>query len=191
MKIGVLALQGAFAEHLHCLRRCGAQAVEVRRPEQLADLDGLILPGGESTTMDKLLRRYALDMAISDFPKPLWGTCAGMIVLAQEIVGGLPDQRGLARIALRVHRNAIGRQKESFRASLAVRGWEQPLEAVFIRAPLAQSLSPEVEVLASYQGRIAAARQGQVWVTAFHPELSDDLRFHRHFLQECQLLCHN
>jgi 5'-phosphate synthase pdxT subunit len=190
-KIGVLALQGAFREHLHCLQRCGAQVVEVRRPEQLEGLDGLILPGGESTTIDKLLRRYALDIAIRGFPKPIWGTCAGMIMLSREIVGGLPDQVGLDRIDLRVYRNAIGRQKESFTAQLQVVGLDSPLPAVFIRAPLAEAITDQVEILATFQGKIAAARQGNIWVTAFHPELGPDLRLHQSFLKECQVRCNN
>lgn len=188
MKIGVLALQGAFAEHQQMLARCGVEAPQVRLPEQLAELDGLILPGGESTTIGKLLRRYGFVQPLQSFAregKGLWGTCAGMIVLAREVVDGLPDQLHLDLLDLRVTRNAFGRQVDSFQTplELPILGSE-PFPAVFIRAPLAQPLG-EVEVLASYQGQVVAARQGSVMATSFHPELSPDPRLHQWFCQQC------
>lgn len=185
VKIGVLALQGAFHEHCVCLKRCGAKVVEVRLPEDLEGLDGLILPGGESTTIGKLLRRYGFELPLKRFQKPIWGTCAGMILLSREICGGLPDQLALDRIDLRVTRNAFGRQADSFTAPLELSNLEEPIPAVFIRAPLAEPLSDRVEVLASVNGRVAAARQDNIWVSSFHPELSGDLRLHRAFVSNC------
>ena len=185
VKIGVLALQGAFREHCDYLRRCGAKVVEVRLPEELEELDGLILPGGESTTMGKLLRRYGFEQPLKEFRKPIWGTCAGMILLSREICGGLPDQLALDRIDLRVTRNAFGRQAESFTAPLELSNLDEPIAAVFIRAPLAEPLSDRVEVLAQVNGQVAAARQNNIWVSSFHPELSGDLRMHRAFLDTC------
>ena len=184
-RIGVLALQGAFAEHRNCLEQCGAEAVEVRLPQQLEGLDGLILPGGESTTIGKLLRRYGFEQQLRDFDRPIWGTCAGMILLAQEVVNGLPDQLVLGRIDLRVTRNAFGRQVDSFTTLLQLTTLQDPIPAVFIRAPLAESLSDRVEVLARCHGQVAAARQGNVWVSSFHPELSGDLRLHSAFVANC------
>lgn len=188
-KIGVLALQGAFAEHRACLEACGAKVVEVRLPSDLEGLDGLILPGGESTTIGKLLRRYGFEEPLRRFDRPLWGTCAGMILLAREVVNGLPDQLALGRIDLRVTRNAFGRQVDSFTAPLSVSLLDDPMPAVFIRAPLAEPLSQEVEVLASYRGQVAAARQDRVWVSSFHPELSGDLRLHQAFVEACSTGC--
>ncbi len=184
--IGVLALQGAFAEHEDYLRRAGALPVEVRLPEQLDALDGLILPGGESTTIGKLLRRFGFEEPLRRFDRPIWGTCAGMILLSQEICGGLPDQLALNRIDLRVTRNAFGRQAESFTAPLDFSDLEEPVPAVFIRAPLAEPLSDRVQVLAEVDGQVAAARQENVWVSSFHPELSGDLRLHRAFVTSCR-----
>jgi 5'-phosphate synthase pdxT subunit len=181
----VLALQGAFAEHRRCLERCGAEVVEVRLPQDLAGLDGLILPGGESTTIGKLLRRYHFEEPLRQFSKPIWGTCAGMILLAKEVVNGLPDQFKLDRIDLRVTRNALGRQVDSFTTSLPVSTLAEPFPAVFIRAPLAEPLSPKVEVWARYQGQVAAARQDNIWVSSFHPELSDNLTMHQSFVACC------
>jgi 5'-phosphate synthase pdxT subunit len=185
VKIGVLALQGAFAEHSQYLQRCGAEVVEVRLPVHLDGLDGLILPGGESTTIGKLLRRYQFEEPLRQFSRPIWGTCAGMILLAHEVVNGLPDQLVLQRIDLRVTRNAFGRQVDSFTADLEVSNLSQPLPAVFIRAPLAEPLNDLVEVMARYRGQVAAARQGNIWVSSFHPELSGDLRMHQAFVDCC------
>lgn len=185
VKIGVLALQGAFAEHRLYLERCGAEVVEVRLSHQLDGLDGLILPGGESTTIGKLLRRYGFEQPLRRFDRPIWGTCAGMILLAREVVDGLPDQLVLDRIDLRVTRNAFGRQVDSFSESLPYQDLQEPVPAVFIRAPLAEALSDRVEVLARCRGRVAAARQNNVWVSSFHPELSGDLRLHQAFVDCC------
>lgn len=184
--IGVLALQGAFVEHEDYLRRAGALPVEVRLPEQLEQLDGLVLPGGESTTIGKLLRRFGFEEPLRRFDRPIWGTCAGMILLSKEILGGLPDQLALDRIDLRVTRNAFGRQADSFTSSLELSNLEEPIPAVFIRAPLAEPLSGRVEVLAQVDGQVAAARQNNVWVSSFHPELSGDLRLHKAFVESCR-----
>ncbi len=184
--IGVLALQGAFVEHEDYLRRAGALPVEVRLPEQLEQLDGLVLPGGESTTIGKLLRRFGFEEPLRRFDRPIWGTCAGMILLSKEILGGLPDQLALDRIDLRVTRNAFGRQADSFTSSLELSNLEEPIPAVFIRAPLAEPLSDRVEVLAEVDGQVAAARQDNIWVSSFHPELSGDLRLHKAFVETCR-----
>jgi 5'-phosphate synthase pdxT subunit len=186
MRIGVLALQGAFIEHEKMLDRLGAQPVEVRLPEQLAGLDGLIIPGGESTTIGKLATDFGLMEPLRHFAaqRPTWGTCAGLIFLARD--AGRPQPLlGLMDVA--VARNAFGRQVESFEADLKVPVLgEPPFPAVFIRAPLIERVGPEVEVLARLaDGRIVAARQGRWMVTAFHPELTDDDRFHRLFLKSC------
>jgi 5'-phosphate synthase pdxT subunit len=188
MKIGVLALQGAFVEHEKVLRRLGAEAVEVRLPAQLAGLDGLIIPGGESTTIGKLAVTYGLMDPLRDFAagKAMWGTCAGMIFMAKEI---FHDQPLLGVMDIAVRRNAFGRQIDSFEADLVVPaledGVERPFPAVFIRAPKLVSADEAAgaEVIARLEdGSAVAARQGRWLVTAFHPELSDDDRFHRYFL---------
>lgn len=188
MKIGVLALQGAFIEHIHILRRLGVEAVEVRLPEQLADLDGLIIPGGESTTIGKLAVTYGLMAPLREFAaeKAVWGTCAGMIFMAKEIA---EDQPLLGVMDIVVRRNAFGRQIDSFEADLGVSaldgGSDDPFPAVFIRAPVLVNGDDGsgVEVIARLDdGTAVAARQGRWLVTAFHPELSDDDRFHRYFL---------
>jgi pyridoxal 5'-phosphate synthase pdxT subunit len=173
MKIGVLAVQGNFREHAAMLRRLGAEAVEVRKPEQLAGLDGLVLPGGESTTFVRLMRLYGLDEAVRRFGGPILGTCAGMIVL---------DRNHLGLVDLEVERNAWGRQVHSFEADLQVEGDEVPLRGVFIRAPWIEEAGPEVEILAEHEGHPVLARQGRVLVAAFHPELTDDTRVHEMFL---------
>ncbi|MHB8618246.1 MAG: pyridoxal 5'-phosphate synthase glutaminase subunit PdxT [Chloroflexota bacterium] len=184
-KIGVLAVQGAFAEHLAVLRRLGVQAVEVRLPEQLRDLDGLIIPGGESTTIGKLMEQYGLERpvkAMAEGGKAIWGTCAGMIMLARRIEDS--DQPRLAVMDIAVSRNAFGRQVDSFEQALDVPVLgPDPFHAVFIRAPLLTEAGPDVDVLARLpDGRVVAARQGHLLVTAFHPELTRDTRFHEHFL---------
>jgi pyridoxal 5'-phosphate synthase pdxT subunit len=185
-RVGVLALQGAFAEHAAHLRATGSQAVEVRLPVDLHGLDGLILPGGESTTMGKLLRRFELLEPLRALSIPVWGTCAGMILLAREVVNGLPDQPLLHLMDLRVQRNAFGRQVDSFVTALDIPLLgSEPLPAVFIRAPLAEPLGPDVEVLARHEGRVVAARQGRFLATSFHPELSNDTRLHRWFGEQC------
>jgi 5'-phosphate synthase pdxT subunit len=186
MKIGVLALQGAFAEHIAVLKKLKVEAIPVRLPQQLEGLDGLIIPGGESTTITKLMVHYKLKHKIIELAKnnfPIFGTCAGMIVLARELSssGGV-EPAGVMDI--KVNRNAFGRQVDSFETeiSIPVLG-EKPLTGVFIRAPLIESVGKEAEVLARLDdGTIVAARQGKLLVCSFHPELTDDTRFHHYFL---------
>jgi pyridoxal 5'-phosphate synthase pdxT subunit len=173
-RIGVLAVQGNFREHAAMLRRLGADAVEVRKPEQLDDLDGLVIPGGESTTFMRLMRLYGLDEAVRRFSGPIFGTCAGMIVL---------DRNHLGLVDLEVARNAWGRQVHSFEADLDVAGETEPVRGIFIRAPWIENAGEDVEVLAEHAGRPVLARQGRVLVAAFHPELTDDTRLHERFLQ--------
>jgi len=189
--IGVLAVQGDFAEHVAVLRRADPAVVvrEVRTPKDLAGLDGLIVPGGESTTMGKLLVAYGLEEPIKSAAQaglPVWGTCAGMILLAREIIGGAPDGR-IGLMDLTVQRNAFGRQIDSFETDLAFKGLEHPIHAVFIRAPLVERVGPEAEALATLpDGRVVAARQGHLLATAFHPELTPDPSLHALFIQSCQ-----
>jgi 5'-phosphate synthase pdxT subunit len=193
MKIGVLALQGDFAEHIQILKSLGVQAVEVRKPEQLQDLDGLIIPGGESTTVGKLATEYRLMgpmREMSQSGKPVWGTCAGMIFLAKE--AGRP-QPLLGVMDIGVRRNAFGRQVQSFEQDLdvpelaKVENGKQPnrhFHAIFIRAPLIESVGKGVKVLARLEdGTVVAARQGNLLATSFHPELTKDTRFHKYFLE--------
>lgn len=188
MKVGVLALQGAFIEHEHRLQALGAEAVEVRLPHDLEALDALIIPGGESTTIGKLATTYGLIEPLRQFAsdKPTWGTCAGMIFLARDI--GIDRQPVLGLMDIRVNRNAFGRQVHSFEADLSITGLEGgPFHAVFIRAPVVTDVldgaNPPVQVLARLSDdRIVAVRQGHLLATAFHPELTDDLRLHSSFL---------
>ena len=183
MKIGVLALQGAFIEHIKMLRQLGFEAVEVRLPHQLDQLDGLIIPGGESTTIGKLASEYGLIAPLRRFAgtKPTWGTCAGMIFLAKDI--GIDEQPILGAMDITVDRNAFGRQIDSFETDLQIAGLAgAPFHAVFIRAPVVTEVKPGVDVLARLEdGRIVAVRQGRLLATAFHPELTDDLRLHASF----------
>ena len=174
LRIGVLAVQGNFREHVAMLRRLGADAVEVRRPDQLGGLDGLVIPGGESTTFTRLMRLYGLDEALREFERPVFGTCAGMIVL---------DRNHLGLIDLAVRRNAFGRQVASFETDLDVVGQDTPVRAVFIRAPWVDDVGPGVEVLAEVDGRPVLAREGRFLVAAFHPELTGDTRLHEQFLE--------
>ena len=173
-RIGVLALQGAFREHTRTLRRAGADVVEVRLPEQLDGLDGLVIPGGESTTIAKLASLYGLDEAIRSFDRPVFGTCAGMILV---------DRAHLGLADLEVDRNAYGRQVASFEADLELDGDERPFRGVFIRAPRVREAGPDVEVLAELDGEPVLLRDGRVIVAAFHPELTDDPRVHERFLE--------
>jgi 5'-phosphate synthase pdxT subunit len=173
LKIGVLAVQGNFREHASVLRRLGAEPVEVRLPEQLAGLDGLVIPGGESTAIGRLMSLYDLDDAVRDFDGPIFGTCAGMIVLDR-------DHLGLGDYC--TERNAFGRQVHSFEADLDIGDGDEPLRAVFIRAPWLADPGPEVEVLAEVDGHAVLARDGRLLVAAFHPELTDDTRVHERFL---------
>jgi 5'-phosphate synthase pdxT subunit len=173
LRIGVLAVQGNFREHAAVLRRLGAEPVEVRLPDQLDGLDGLIIPGGESTAISRLMRLYGLDEAVREFGGPIFGTCAGMIVL---------DRDHLAVGDYGTRRNAFGRQVHSFEADLDVGDGDEPLRAVFIRAPWLEQPGPDVEVLAEVDGHPVLAREGRLLVAAFHPELTDDTRVHERFL---------
>ena len=175
LRIGVLAVQGNFREHAAVLRRLGAEPVEVRLAAQLEGLDGLIVPGGESTAISRLMRLYGLDEAVRSFAAPIFGTCAGMIVLDREHLG-LGD--------FRVERNAWGRQVRSFEADLDIGHGDEPLRAVFIRAPWIEEAGPDVEILAQLDGHPVLARQGRLLLAAFHPELTDDTRIHELFLNQ-------
>ena len=184
-RVGVLGLQGDFAEHLRVLEGIGAEAVDVRRPEQLDDIDALIIPGGESTTIGKLAERYHIIPRLRERvgeEMPVWGTRAGAIFLAKDVPGHPHPIAALMDIS--VERNAFGRQLESFEADLNVRGMKgEPYHAVFIRAPKITRIGKEVETLATLaDGTIVAARQGNLLATSFHPELTPDDRFHRFFL---------
>jgi 5'-phosphate synthase pdxT subunit len=172
-RIGVLALQGNFREHAAMLRRLGADHVEVRKPEQLEGLDGLVVPGGESTTFVRLMRLYGLEDAIRAFQQPMLGTCAGLIVL---------DRDHLGLVDVEVARNAYGRQVFSFEADLELAGDDTPLRGVFIRAPRVTGTGDDVEVLAKLDGEPVLLRQGRFLVATFHPELTDDTRVHELFL---------
>lgn len=183
MNIGVLALQGAVAEHIRSIELAGGTGVAVKRTEQLAEIDGLIIPGGESTTIGKLMRKYDFIDAIREFSsqgKPVFGTCAGLIVLADKLEGD--EEPHLRLMDMTVARNAFGRQRESFETDLDVKGIDTPLRAVFIRAPLIKEVGPEVEVLSTYKGEIVTARQGNLLASSYHPELTDDFRLHGYFL---------
>lgn len=193
MKVGVLALQGDFAEHIQILKSLGVEAIEVRKPEQLQGLDGLIIPGGESTTVGKLATEYGLIepmREMAQYGKPVWGTCAGMIFLAKD--AGRP-QPLLGVMDVNVKRNAFGRQVQSFEQDLDVpelgkvdngKQPNRPFHAIFIRAPLIESVGRGVKVLARLEdGTVVAARQGNLLATSFHPELTKDARFHKYFLE--------
>jgi 5'-phosphate synthase pdxT subunit len=183
-RAGVLALQGAFREHCRALRDVGLDAVEVRVASDLAGVDGLVIPGGESTTMSKLMQAYGLEEPILDLHRrggALFGTCAGMIVLASAAVDGRPDQRSLGLIDLDVRRNAYGRQVSSFEAPVRISGEDLPMHGVFIRAPRIERMGEGVEAVATLDGDPVAVRQGSVIVAAFHPELTSDRRLHARF----------
>ncbi|MEE9615753.1 MAG: pyridoxal 5'-phosphate synthase glutaminase subunit PdxT [Anaerolineae bacterium] len=203
MRIGVLALQGAFIEHENILARIGVEPVEVRLPGELEGLDSLILPGGESTTIGQVAERWGLLEPIRAFARsgrPLWGTCAGIILMAKEVVDGVSGQPRLELMDVVVRRNAFGRQVDSFEVGLEVPALgEEPFHAVFIRAPRIERVGKEVEILARLEpalshstalraggvegdGAVVAVRQGNLLATVFHPELTDDDRFHRYFL---------
>ncbi|WP_373231061.1 pyridoxal 5'-phosphate synthase glutaminase subunit PdxT [Cohnella sp.] len=184
MNIGVLALQGAVAEHIRSIGLAGGQGVAVKKTEQLADIDGLIIPGGESTTIGKLMRKYGFIEAIRDFANggnPVFGTCAGLIVMAKRLEGA--EEPHLSLMDMTVARNAFGRQRESFETNLDVKGIDTPLRAVFIRAPLIKEVSDRVEVLSMYKGEIVTARQDHLLASSYHPELTDDYRLHELFIQ--------
>ena len=190
MEVGVLAVQGDFAEHIAILKRLGVEAREIRLPHQLETIEGLIIPGGESTTLSRLMTLYDLRDPIAAMAaqgKALWGTCAGMIMMAQEITEEDPVPLGIMDIG--VHRNAYGRQVDSFELDLPITGFagpdssQVPFHCVFIRAPMINRLGDGVNVLASLpDGEPVAVQQGKVMATSFHPELTNDTRFHAHFL---------
>jgi 5'-phosphate synthase pdxT subunit len=186
MNVGVLALQGDFAEHIALLTRLGVEGRQVRLPQELTGLDGLVIPGGESTTIGRLMADYGLVepiRALTSGGFPTWGTCAGLILLAREATD--LDGSTLAAMDIAVERNAYGRQVDSFEAELDVPALgSPPFRAVFIRAPVIRDVGPQVEVLARLDGGMpVAVRQGHLLATAFHPELTDDLRFHQYFLR--------
>ncbi|GAB77503.1 5'-phosphate synthase pdxT subunit [Austwickia chelonae] len=191
--IGVLAVQGDVREHAAALARCGSHSVLVRRPTELGALDGLVIPGGESTVMDKLVRAFGLQESLREVISrgtPVYGSCAGMIMLAEEVLDGRPDQETLGGLDVVVRRNAFGRQVDSFEADLTVAGIdrpEDPLSAVFIRAPWVESVGPQVEILAEVdtgpgERRAVAVRQGNLLATSFHPEIGGDDRVHAAFV---------
>jgi 5'-phosphate synthase pdxT subunit len=193
-RIGVLALQGDVREHLAALAACGAVSVPVRRPAELIGLQGMVLPGGESTTIDKLARvfelRDPLVAALAD-GLPAYGSCAGMILLAEEVLDGLPDQQTFGGLDITVRRNAFGRQVDSFEADLELAGIDGPMHAVFIRAPWVERTGPRVTIIGQVDvpgagTKIVAVRQGAVLATSFHPEVTSDLRVHRYFLELVQ-----
>jgi pyridoxal 5'-phosphate synthase pdxT subunit len=182
-RIGVLALQGAFREHVTLLRGLGADAVEVRTPEDLERCAGLVLPGGESTTIGKLLVSSGLDEALRTYPGPLLGTCAGMILLAREASDGLPEQLLLGLIDIVVRRNGYGRQLHSFEADVELESDPEPLHGVFIRAPRIERAGEGAHVFARLAGEPVAVEQGRALATSFHPELAGETRVHERFLQ--------
>ncbi|MGO4792199.1 pyridoxal 5'-phosphate synthase glutaminase subunit PdxT [Paenibacillus sp. 2KB_20] len=187
MKVGVLALQGAVAEHIRSVTLAGAEGVPIKKVEQLDCIDGLIIPGGESTTIGKLMRKYDFMDAIRQFSaqgKPIFGTCAGLIVLAERIQGD--EEAHLKLMDITVARNAFGRQRESFETDLPVKGIEEPVRAVFIRAPLILEVGSDVEVLSTYKDEIVTARQGHLLAASYHPELTDDYRLHQYFVEMVQ-----
>jgi 5'-phosphate synthase pdxT subunit len=185
VKVGVLALQGAFARHAQAVERLGAAAIEVRVPGHLDDVDALILPGGESTTMSKLLEsQWLFDPIAARLADgmPALGTCAGLILLAREVRDGRADQRSFGAIDIVARRNAYGRQVDSFETDLDIEGLDEPFHAVFIRAPGVDRVGPDVQVLARVDEAPVLCASGSVMVASFHPELTDDLRLHELFL---------
>ena len=191
MTIGVLALQGDVREHVRALTECGAEAMPVRRTEELEAVDGLVIPGGESTTMSNLAIAFGLLDPIRKRiagGMPVYGSCAGMIMLAGTVLDGRPDQESFGGIDMTVRRNAFGRQVDSFEGPVTLTPFDEPFHAVFIRAPWVEEIGPGVRALGrvtsgSAAGRIVAVQQGNLLATAFHPELTGDLRVHRHFVE--------
>jgi 5'-phosphate synthase pdxT subunit len=187
LKVGVLALQGDFREHIAVLRGLGADAVPVRRPAELSAIDGLVIPGGESSVMDKLSRTFGLRDPLREAIAgglPVYGTCAGLIMLASSILDGIEGQESLGGIDIDVRRNAFGSQTDSFEVDLEVPAiGDPPLHAVFIRAPVVERVGEDVTVLAALSdGRVVAVEQGSILGTSFHPEMTQDHRFHGYFL---------
>jgi 5'-phosphate synthase pdxT subunit len=188
--VGVLALQGAFSAHARVLAELGARPVEIRTPGDLARVEALVMPGGESTTMSMLLESSGLFDPLAarlDAGLPVLGTCAGMILLATEVLDGRDDQRSFGMLDMAVRRNAYGRQVDSFEADLEVRGLDSTFHAVFIRAPGVERVGPDVDVLAVHDGQPVLVRRGAVTAASFHPELSNDRRLHERFLQEVRV----
>lgn len=188
MKVGVLALQGAFREHRVMLEDCGAEVVEVRKKTDLEGIQGLVIPGGESTTIGKLLNDFGIMETLKEMGEkgfPIYGSCAGMILLSKEIVGTNQPRLGLMDIV--VKRNAYGRQVDSFEAELPFKYIEGDLvKGVFIRAPYIESVGKDVEVMCEFEGNIVAAKQGNLLATSFHPELTTDSRIHKYFISLCK-----
>ncbi|HEY4607640.1 MAG TPA: pyridoxal 5'-phosphate synthase glutaminase subunit PdxT [Ilumatobacteraceae bacterium] len=185
--VGVLSLQGAFAAHQRALEAVGASTRQVRKPGDLDGIDALVMPGGESTTMSRLLATSGLFDHVKGLigdGMPVFGTCAGMILLASEVLDGRDDQLSFGALDATVQRNGYGRQIDSFEADLEVAGFDKPFHAVFIRAPKVVAVGANVDVLAEYDGVPVVARQGHVMVASFHPELTADARLHARFLQE-------
>ncbi len=189
-KIGVLAVQGAVSEHLEHLQRCDVEALAVKTAASLKKVAGLIIPGGESTTIGKLIETFGLAPAIRargrEKSLAIFGTCAGMVLIARKILDGAEDQYSLDLMDIEVKRNAFGRQRESFETSLAFADFAEPMTGVFIRAPLIINAGPAVTVLSTLPEGIVAARQDNMLSVSFHPELTDDLRVHRYFVTMCE-----
>ncbi len=186
MKVGVLALQGAFRLHVKALERLGIDAIEVRSLENFDASEALIIPGGESTTMSFLLESSGIFDSLRERSAegmPILGTCAGMILLSSKITDGRSDQKPLNLMGIETRRNGYGRQIDSFESDLSIEGFDRSFRGIFIRAPLVESVSEEVEVLAEVNGRPVMCRQGSIIVTSFHPELADDDRIHAEFLE--------
>lgn len=186
MKVGVLALQGAFNLHIQALERLDVEAIEVKSPENLNSVEALIIPGGESTTMSFLIESSGIFDALrksSDNGMPILGTCAGMILLSSKIIDGRSDQKSLSLIDIETRRNGYGRQIDSFESDLSIEGFDGSFRGVFIRAPLVEKVGSKVEVLSQVNGRPVMCKQGSVLVTSFHPELADDDRIHAEFLE--------
>lgn len=184
IKIGVLGLQGAVREHVRALETSGVEVSVIKHKEDLEGLDGLVMPGGESTTMRRLIDRYEMFKPLQDFAKsgkPVFGTCAGMILMAKEIEG--QTQGHLEIMDIKVHRNGFGRQRDSFEVALEIKEIVDEFVAVFIRAPYIMNVGNGVEAIATFQDKIVAARQGKFLACAFHPELTEDDRFHQYFVQ--------
>lgn len=184
-KVGILALQGAVAEHALAVKKCGGQAIFIRKPEELSLINSLIIPGGESTTIGKLMVAYNFIQPLKKLINeglPVFGTCAGLILLAKKIVEG--NQPLLGLMDIKVKRNAFGRQIASFEADLKISNWEKPFPGVFIRAPWIEEVGEDVKILAKYNEKIVMTQQNNMLVAAFHPELTNDLRVHKYFLND-------
>lgn len=185
LRIGVLALQGDVREHARALQACGAQVQRVRTPAELKQVDGLVIPGGESTVLDKICHSFGLFSLLQTYINdglPVYGSCAGMVMLATHILDGHPDQKTLGGINMTVKRNAFGRQVDSFETDVIIKGLDPVYRAVFIRAPRVESVGKEVEILAQHNQAIVAVRQNNLLATSFHPELTKDYRIHQLFI---------